>query len=65
MMASTELGELCHQLQKYLEKGWVRPSILLYRAIVLFVHKKEGSLQMWIDLHKLNKETKPDSYPIP
>ena len=48
-MALTELKELKTQLQELLDKGFVRPSVSLYGALVLFVKKKDGTLQMCID----------------
>ena len=34
-------------------KGWIRPSVGLYGAPILFVHKKTGELQMCIDFRAL------------
>ena len=34
-------------------------------ALVLFVHKKDGSLCLCINFHGLNKITKKDCYPLP
>ncbi|XP_070033048.1 uncharacterized protein [Nicotiana tomentosiformis] len=48
-MAPTELKELKEQLRDLLEKGFIRPSVSLWGAPVLFVRKKDGSLRMCID----------------
>ena len=48
-MVPTELKELKPQLQELLDKGFIRPSILPWRATVLFVKKKAGSLRLCID----------------
>jgi len=36
-----------------------------HRAPVLFVKKKDGSLQLCVDFRRLNKITKKDRYPLP
>ena len=48
-MAPLKLKELKKQLEELLEKGFVRPSISLWRALVLFVKKKDGSMRLCID----------------
>ena len=48
-MALTKLKELKTQLQELLDKGFVRPSVSLWGASVLFVKKKDVTLQMCID----------------
>ena len=48
-MAPTELKELKTQLQELLGKGFVRPSVSPWGALVLFVKKKDGTLRMCID----------------
>ena len=64
-MSPSELAEVRKQLDEYLAKGWVRPSTSPYGAPILFVRKKDGSLRMCIDYRALNKQTKPDRYPLP
>ena len=49
-MAPTELTELKTQLQELLNKGLIQPSVSPWRAPVLFVRKKDGSLRLCIDL---------------
>ena len=48
-----------------LEKGWIRPSVSPYGALLLFVHKKTGKLRMCINYRALNRQTKLDIFPIP
>jgi len=48
-MAPTELTELKKQLQELLDKGLIQPSVSPWGAPVLFVMKKDGSLQLCID----------------
>nr|XP_009771985.1 PREDICTED: uncharacterized protein LOC104222450 [Nicotiana sylvestris] len=44
-MAPTELKELKVQLKDLLDKGFIRPSISPWGALILFVRKKDGSLR--------------------
>ena len=53
-MASSELKELKEQLQELLNKGFIDPNSSSLGASVLFVKKKDGSIRMCIDYHKLN-----------
>jgi hypothetical protein len=64
-MASSELKELKEQLQELLDKGFIRPSISLWGALVLFVKKKDGSMRMWINYQELNKVMIKNQYPLP
>ena len=64
-MSPTELAEVRRQLDSYLAKGWVRPSVSPYGAPILFVCKKDGTLRMCIDYRALNKQTVRDQYPLP
>ena len=48
-MALAELIELKKQLQELLDKGLIQPSVSPWGAPVLFVRKKDGSLQVCID----------------
>ena len=56
-MAPVELKELKFQLQELLEKGFIRPSVSPWGALVLFVKKKDGTLQLYIDFRQPNKLT--------
>jgi hypothetical protein len=48
-MSHEELKELKVQLEKLLAKGYIKPSKSPYGALVLFVHKKDGTLRMCVD----------------
>ncbi|KAL5797318.1 hypothetical protein ACOSQ2_002138 [Xanthoceras sorbifolium] len=64
-MAPSELKELKIQLQELLDKGFIRPSVSPWGALVLFVKKKDGSLRLCIDYRQLNKLTVKNKYPLP
>ena len=64
-MVPAELRELKTQLEELLSKGFIRPSISPWGALILFVKKKDGSLQLCIDYRKLNKVTIHNQYPLP
>ncbi|GKA85106.1 putative reverse transcriptase domain-containing protein [Tanacetum coccineum] len=64
-LASSKMRELSVQLQELLEKGFIRPSSLLWRAPMLFVKKKDRSFRMCIDYRELNKLTVKNRYPLP
>ena len=64
-MAPVELRELKAQLEELLSKGFIRPSISPWGALVLFVKKKGGSFLLCIDYMQLNKVTIRNQYPLP
>ena len=64
-MAPLELKELKVQMEELMSKGFVRPSTSPWRAPVLFVKKKDGSLRLCIDYRELNKVTIRNQYPLP
>ncbi|KAA0059930.1 ty3-gypsy retrotransposon protein [Cucumis melo var. makuwa] len=64
-MPPAELKEMKVQLQKLLDKGFIRPSVSSWRALVLFVKKKDGSMRLCIDYRELNKVTVKNRYPLP
>ncbi|XP_054808653.1 uncharacterized protein LOC129310761 [Prosopis cineraria] len=48
-MSPTELAELKKKIEELLVKGFIRPSMSPWRSPVLFVKKKDSSLQLYID----------------
>ena len=64
-MAPVELKELKLQLQELLEKGFIRPSVSLWGAPVLFVKKKDGTLRLCVDYRQLNKMIVKNKYSLP
>ena len=64
-MAPVELQELRVQLQKLLDKGFIRPSTSPWGAPVLFAKKKVKTLRLCIDYRQLNRVTIKNRYPLP
>ncbi|KAL0295930.1 UNVERIFIED_CONTAM: Transposon Ty3-G Gag-Pol polyprotein [Sesamum radiatum] len=64
-MDPLELKELKKQLEELLDKGFIRPSISPWGALVLFVKKKDGSMRLCIDYRQLNRITIKNKYPLP
>ena len=48
-MAPTKLKELEVQLQELLDKGYIRPSISPWGALVLFLKKKDSTMRLCIN----------------
>jgi len=63
-MSASKLGELKKQLEKLLEKQFIRPSVSLWRNPVLLVTKKDGSMRLCVDYRQLNKVTIKNRYPL-
>ncbi|CAA0819684.1 Uncharacterized mitochondrial protein AtMg00860, partial [Striga hermonthica] len=57
--------ELKAQIQELLSLGFIRPSVSLWGAPLLFVKKKDGTLRMCIDYRDLNRLTVKNKYPLP
>ena len=64
-MGPAELAELKQQLADLLDKCFIRPSSSPWGAPVLFVKKKDGSMQLCIDYRGINNVTIKDKYPLP
>ncbi|GJU01266.1 putative reverse transcriptase domain-containing protein [Tanacetum coccineum] len=64
-LALSEMKELSDQLKELSNKGFIRPSSSPWGAPVLFVKKKDGSFQMYIDYRELNKLMVKNRYPLP
>ena len=56
-MSASELAELKKQLEDFLDKKFVRPSVSPWGAPVLLIKKKDGSMRLCIDYRQLNKVT--------
>jgi hypothetical protein len=64
-LSAKELEALWEFLDKQLSVGAIRPSTSPHRAPVLFIPKKDSSLQLCVDFRGLNQITKKDHYPLP
>ena len=52
-------------VEEMLEAGITRSSQSSYSALVVMVHKKEGSWSMCLDYKEINKINTKDKFPIP
>ena len=52
-------------MQELLEKGFIRPSVSPWGALMLFVKKKDGTLWLCVDYRQLNKMTVKNKYLLP
>ena len=64
-MAPKELAEMKKRLEELLEKGFIRPSSLLWGCRAIFVKKKDDTLWMCVDYIPLNAVTIKNKYPLP
>jgi hypothetical protein len=56
-MSHEEMKKLKVQLEEFFAKEYIKPSKSPYGALVLFIHKKDGTLKMCVDYRALNKVT--------
>jgi len=63
-MEPIELTEFKKQLHEYLDKGFIRPSVLSWGAPVLLVKKKDVNRRMCTDYRELKKVTIKNKYPL-
>jgi hypothetical protein len=64
-LSKKEMGALREFLDNNLNNGFIRPSNSSHRAPIIFVKKKDSSLCLCVDFHRLNKISKKDCYPLP
>ena len=64
-LSQQQLKVLREELDRLLELRLIKPSISPYGAPVLFVPKKDRTLQMCIDYRALNKQIIKNCYPLP
>ena len=64
-LSQPELTVLRDFLEEHLRLGFIRPTTSPHGAPVLFIKKKDGTLQLCVDFRTLNKITKKDRYPLP
>jgi len=65
LMDQVEMKELKDQLQELLDSGFIWPSTSPWRALILFVRKKDESIRLCIDYRELNKVSIKNRYPLP
>lgn len=65
IMSQSELSELKKQLEEFLEKRFIRPSVSGWGALVLLIKKKDGSMRLCVDYCQLNKVKIKNNYPLP
>ncbi len=63
-MAPAELRELKAQLEDLMDKRFVRPSVSPWRAPILSMKKKDGSLRLCVDYRELNKVAIKNKYSL-
>jgi len=63
-MNHEKLKELKVQLEELLAKGYIKGSKSPYGESIFFVHKKDGTLRMYVDYKTLNKVTVKNRYPL-
>ena len=64
-MSQVQKMALHEELQKFLQKGWIRPSKSPWATVALVVPKKDQTWRMCIDYRDLNSVTIMDAYPLP
>ena len=64
-LSPLELKTLHEFLDEHLSLSFICPTSSLHGATILFVKKKDGSLQLCVDFCSLNHITKKDRYPLP
>jgi Reverse transcriptase (RNA-dependent DNA polymerase) len=64
-LSEFELKTLRKFIDENLKTGFIRPSNSPFGAPVLFIKKKDGSLQLCVDFRRLNAITRKDKYPLP
>src|SRR5882724_1932083 len=64
-LSQEELATLHKLIDENLATGLICPSCSPHGAPVLFIRKKDGSLQLCVDFRGLNRISKKDRYPLP
>ena len=60
-LSSSKLSSYYEFLDDYLAMDFIHPSSSTHATLVLFVHKKDGSLCLCVDFQGLNKVTNKDT----
>ena len=61
----TKVGRFEITVEGNVGKGYIRPSVSPWGALVLFMKKKHGTLRLCIEYMHLKKVTIKNMYPLP
>jgi hypothetical protein len=64
-VTTPELAELKEHIKELLEKGFIRPSLSPWGALVIFVSKKDGTQRLCVNYRALNEVTVKNKYLLP
>jgi len=64
-MSPLELVELKNQIEEFLDKQFIRPSVSPSGAPILLVKKKDGIMRLCVDYRQPKKITIKNKYPLP
>jgi len=64
-LSASEQEALKEFIEENLNTGFIRPTSSPHGALVLFVKKKDGSLHLCVNFHRLNHISKKDCYSLP
>ena len=64
-LSASEQEALKEFIEENFTMGFIQPTSSPHSALVLFVKKKDGSLHLCVDFHRLNRISKKDCYPLP
>ena len=64
-MSPVQKDALKAELEEFLKKGWIRPSMSEWATVALVVPKKDGKPRVCIDFRDLNAISEMDAYPLP
>ena len=59
-----EKAELVKQVDAFIKKGWIEPSVSPWSSSVLFIPKPNGKLRFCVDYRGLNERSQPNRGPI-
>ena len=60
-----EKEDLLTQVEAFIAKGWIEPSVSPWSSSVLFIPKPNGKLRFCVDYRRLNAVTVGDQGPVP
>jgi len=63
-LSASEQEALKEFIEENLNTGFIQPTSSPHGTPVLFIKKKDGSLHLYVDFHRLNHISKKDRYPL-